>query len=243
MYEFITRRFLACCSKDAKGWQTTVEVEYGGEEFYATGLTVMEKNYLVVYPYDKWSDNYIPDFQEGEEFQPSVCELRDGQTSKPSLLTEADLVSLMDKNGIGARMSIQVHQHCTHACAGTDATIAQHIETIVNRNYVIEHYEGQTKYLLPSVLGIGLIEGYSQIGLQKSLDKPQLRREARTTLVPCLDVVYAEFSPDGTPYGAGVPGRCDQGCNDGRKSRTVQTNIPNCARGIQQDYNGLYSVW
>lgn len=32
---------------------------------------------------------------------PSVCELKDGSTSKPNLLTEADLVGLMDKNGIG----------------------------------------------------------------------------------------------------------------------------------------------
>ncbi|KAF8917851.1 prokaryotic type I DNA topoisomerase [Mucidula mucida] len=170
VYEFITRRFLACCSKDAKGWQTTVDITYGGEEFYATGLTVLEKNYLLVYPYDKWSDNYIPDFQEGEEFPPSICELREGETSKPNLLTEADLVSLMDKNGIG-----------------TDATIAQHIETIITRNYVIEYYEGNTKYLLPSTLGIGLIEGYSQIGFDKSLDKPHLRRETERRMVQVCD--------------------------------------------------------
>jgi DNA topoisomerase-3 len=37
VYEYITRRFLACCSKDAEGWQTTIDVEYGGEEFHATG--------------------------------------------------------------------------------------------------------------------------------------------------------------------------------------------------------------
>ena len=35
---------------------------------------------------------------------PSVCELREGQTTKPSLLTEADLVGLMDKNGIGTML-------------------------------------------------------------------------------------------------------------------------------------------
>lgn len=166
VYEFITRRFLASCSKDALGWQTTVEIDYAGEEFYATGLTVLEKNYLVVYPYDKWVNNNIPDFEEGEEFQPSVCELRDGQTTKPNLLTEADLVALMDKNGIG-----------------TDATIAQHIDTIVTRNYVIERYEGATKYLLPSTLGIGLVEGYNQMGLEKSLDKPILRRETERRMV------------------------------------------------------------
>ena len=37
VYDFITRRFLASCSKDAEGSETTVEVAYGGEEFYVTG--------------------------------------------------------------------------------------------------------------------------------------------------------------------------------------------------------------
>lgn len=38
VYEFITRRYLACCSKDAEGWEKTVEVEYGGERFSASGM-------------------------------------------------------------------------------------------------------------------------------------------------------------------------------------------------------------
>ena len=60
---------------------------------------------------------------------------------------------------------------------GTDATIAQHIQTIVDRGYVIERNEGATKYLVPSTLGIGLVEGYNEIGFDKSLSKPQLRRD------------------------------------------------------------------
>jgi DNA topoisomerase III len=70
-------------------------------QFRSTGLTVRERNYLDVFPYDKWSDKELPNFEEGEEFMPSVCELKDGETTRPSLLTEADLVALMDKNGIG----------------------------------------------------------------------------------------------------------------------------------------------
>jgi DNA topoisomerase-3 len=62
-------------------------------------------------------------------------------------------------------------------CIGTDATIAQHIQTIIDRSYVIERMEGGAKYLVPSTLGIGLIEGYNQIGLAKSVSKPLLRRE------------------------------------------------------------------
>jgi DNA topoisomerase-3 len=38
VYEYIARRFLACCSKDAEGWQTTVDVVCGGEFFHATGI-------------------------------------------------------------------------------------------------------------------------------------------------------------------------------------------------------------
>ena len=64
-----------------------------------------EKNYLIVFTYDKWVGHHIPIFEEGEEFEPSVCELREGQTSKPKYLTEADLVTLMDKNGIGLSLT------------------------------------------------------------------------------------------------------------------------------------------
>lgn len=60
---------------------------------------------------------------------------------------------------------------------GTDATIAQHIQTIIDREYVLERLEGSVKYLVPSTLGMGLIEGYNSIGFRQSLSKPQLRRE------------------------------------------------------------------
>ena len=134
-----------------------------------TGLIVLERNYLDVYPYDKWQGKELPNFEEGATFVPSVCELRDGTTSRPSLLTEADLVGIMDKNGIG-----------------TDATIAQHIDTVINREYVIPRMEGSVKYLVPSTLGIGLVKGYNDIGFDRSLSKPQLRREVRR--VTCENV-------------------------------------------------------
>ena len=62
---------------------------------------ILERNYLDVYVYDRWEGSHVPHFQQGENFMPSVCELREGQTTAPNYLTEADLVNLMDKNGIG----------------------------------------------------------------------------------------------------------------------------------------------
>jgi len=53
-------------------------------------------------------------------------------------LTEADLIALMEKHGIG-----------------TDATHADHIDTIKSREYV-----GMNDiYFVPGTLGMGLVEG------------------------------------------------------------------------------------
>lgn len=160
MYELVTRRFLASCSTNAIGKQTTIEIQIAGEFFSTSGIVVLQRNYLEVYPYDKWTSNPLPDFEEGEEFMPTACELKEGTTTSPNLLTEADLVGLMDKNGIG-----------------TDATIAEHIAKIIDRGYVVAKQQQKTKYLVPSQLGIGLVEGYNAIGFDRSLSKPHLRRE------------------------------------------------------------------
>lgn len=60
---------------------------------------------------------------------------------------------------------------------GTDATIAEHIAKIIEREYVTEKQEQPIKYLVPSALGVGLVEGYNRIGFDRSLSKPHLRRE------------------------------------------------------------------
>ncbi|KAF2972130.1 hypothetical protein GQX73_g1485 [Xylaria multiplex] len=49
IYEFVVRRFLACCSEDAKGVATDVDIMYGEESFHAHGVVVLERNYLEVY--------------------------------------------------------------------------------------------------------------------------------------------------------------------------------------------------
>lgn len=116
VYELICRHFLACVSKDATGSETTVNVIIANEQFTATGLCIYERNYLDVYIYEKWNSKEIHNYQVGNTFQPTELSMPEGSTSPPSLLTEADLIALMDKNGIG-----------------TDATHAEHINTIKTR--------------------------------------------------------------------------------------------------------------
>ncbi|XP_067928784.1 DNA topoisomerase 3-alpha-like [Watersipora subatra] len=152
VYEFITRHFLACCSQDARGFETTVEIAIATEKFTASGLVILERNYLEVYPYEKWSDKDIPNFEKGDLYQPNLIEIQSGQTTPPSLLTEADLIALMEKHGIG-----------------TDATHAEHIEKIQERSYA----GVQDNKFIPGKLGMGLVEGYDALGFEFS--KPYLR--------------------------------------------------------------------
>ncbi|KAL1897189.1 DNA topoisomerase [Ceratocystis pirilliformis] len=193
LYEYIVRRFLACCSEDAKGMATDVEMAYGDEVFMAHGLIVHEKNYLDVYTYENWtSSTQLPRFTVGEKLQPTEAMMTDGKTSAPNYLTEADLIALMDANGVG-----------------TDATMAEHIEKIQTREYVAvidgpgksssstrgargrgsrggrggrvsgpgRASAGGTKYFIPTSLGVALIQGFDRMEFETSLGKPFLRKE------------------------------------------------------------------
>lgn len=66
LYEFIVRHFLACCSQDAQGQETTVEIDIAQERFVAHGLIILARNYLDVYPYDHWSDKVTRGGHQGQ---------------------------------------------------------------------------------------------------------------------------------------------------------------------------------
>eukprot|EP00462_Mataza_sp_D1_P007350 CAMPEP_0175121884 /NCGR_PEP_ID=MMETSP0087-20121206/1411_1 /TAXON_ID=136419 /ORGANISM="Unknown Unknown, Strain D1" /LENGTH=585 /DNA_ID=CAMNT_0016403465 /DNA_START=24 /DNA_END=1777 /DNA_ORIENTATION=+ len=171
LYELVCRHFLACCSHDAIGQQTTVRVRVGEEGFTCSGLMVTDRNYLEVYTYDEWRARQIPVFSEGQRFAPSSLRMEEGTTVAPLLLKEADLIALMDSNGIG-----------------TDATIAQHIQTIKDRGYV----EEKQQYYWPTDLGVGLVKGYDAMGL--SMSQPNLRAhiEHQISLVAAGQLSKAE---------------------------------------------------
>lgn len=166
VYEFVVRRFLACCSEDAKGESTDIEVQWGPETFHTRGLLVLERNYLDVYPYDKWdSSQQLPAYTVGETFQPTEANMADGKTTAPGYLTEPELITLMDANGIG-----------------TDATMAEHIAKIKDRSYVDTRPRSgagrnAVQEFIPTTLGVALIEGYDNVGLDVSVSKPFLRKE------------------------------------------------------------------
>lgn len=81
----------------------------------------------------------IPEYTKGQILKPIQIEKKEGETSPPGLLTESDLITLMEKHGIG-----------------TDATHAEHIEKIQEREYV----QVINRHFVPKELGLALIEGF-----------------------------------------------------------------------------------
>lgn len=75
-------------------------------QFNAGGLNIKERNYLDVYPYENWSCKEIHSYEEGQTFIPTLMEMVEGATTPPRLLTEAELIALMDKHGIGIQRSL-----------------------------------------------------------------------------------------------------------------------------------------
>ncbi len=76
VYEIICKHFLACLSKDAIGNQTKIEIEIGGEIFRARGISIVEMNWLEIYsPYEKWVDTVVPNFEQGDTFEPTLIEM------------------------------------------------------------------------------------------------------------------------------------------------------------------------
>lgn len=75
---------------------------------------ILEKNWLEVYPWEKWNGHDIPEFQEGDVFKNPIIRKMEGKTSPPTLLTEPDLIALLYENGIGM-FQLCILSHFTHA--------------------------------------------------------------------------------------------------------------------------------
>ncbi|CAL0328031.1 unnamed protein product [Lupinus luteus] len=163
LYQYICQHFIGTVSPDCKYLRRKVEFSIGGESFHCTGHNVTTKGFTAIMPWLAVSDKNLPSFIKGQKIEVSKMELYEGSTTPPDYLTESDLISLMEKNGIG-----------------TDASIPVHINNICERNYV--QVQAGRK-LVPTTLGITLVRGYQTI--DPDLCLPDIRSfiEQQITLI------------------------------------------------------------
>lgn len=118
------------------------------ETFSLTGKNVIEAGFTSVMPWKQVSDDDpLPNFTPNEILTIEDVKLDERHTSAPDFLTESELISLMEKHGIG-----------------TDASIPVHINNICERNYV---KVDNGRRLVPTSLGIVLVHGYQKVRNKK----------------------------------------------------------------------------
>lgn len=140
VYEYICRHFLATVSKDLKFKSTTAKIKIENEIFSCTTNLLIDPGYTKLMTWLAFGKNDVTvPFVANEMVKLNDIKLQEGQTSPPDYLTEAELITLMEENGIG-----------------TDASIPVHINNVTLRNYVTV---GTGRKLIPTKLGTVLVHG------------------------------------------------------------------------------------
>lgn len=164
LYDYITRHFIGTLAKDCRYLSTTIKIIINSEVFYITGKTLIDPGYTNIMTWQVsrtviYTDKYynyhtfqafgkneiVPKFSENELVPIQNARLTEHQTAPPDYLTESELITLMEKHGIG-----------------TDASIPVHINNISQRNYVTVT---PGRKLKPTTLGIVLVHGYQKVSI------------------------------------------------------------------------------
>ncbi|XP_030647243.1 DNA topoisomerase 3-beta-1 [Chanos chanos] len=164
LYEYITQHFIATVSQDCKYLQTTITFSIGTEGFSCSGKTLISAGFTEVMPWQGVAqEEELPVCQRGDLFTVDEIKLLEKQTNPPDYLTEAELITLMEKHGIG-----------------TDASIPVHINNICQRNYVTVE---SGRKLKPTSLGIVLVHGYYKIDAELVLPTIRSAVEKQLNLI------------------------------------------------------------
>ncbi len=152
LYDFVVRHFLATMSDKALLKRQQLIVQIGGEQFKVSGVRIVQPGYLEIYKYEIPQEKALPILKRGDLVEVLKIEVREGETEPPPYLSEAELLKLMDRLGIG-----------------TDATAAQHIQTNVERGY----FYIENKRCIPTPLGKALIKALESV--KPELVRPEVR--------------------------------------------------------------------
>jgi DNA topoisomerase-1 len=138
IWEYVARRFYAnAYAEDAVQQTQKAAIKIADVSFFADGRMVVKPGYMLYYPYFKPADQPVPQMRPGQVLTVVEVRLVEGETKPPPRLDEAELLRLMEKNGIG-----------------TDATRATYPSLIVERRYASR----QGGRYRPTLLGLKLVE-------------------------------------------------------------------------------------
>ncbi|KAI3414013.1 hypothetical protein GPALN_011479 [Globodera pallida] len=160
VHEYIVQHFLATLMRPCKYLTKTVNHRSRLHDRCSTGWPVAQDQTM--------ADNALI---VGQRIAIKKVDMIERMTAPPDYLTESELISLMEKYGIG-----------------TDGSIPTHIHTIYLRKYVTIE---ENRQLVPTKLGIALIHGYRRVDPDQTLLSMRVNVERQMDLIANGEADYA----------------------------------------------------
>ncbi len=123
LYDLIVRRTLATFAEPAKRQTSTIELEIKNEPFTTSGTTTLESGWHIFYGrFAKFKEVELPNLNEGDKVKIKKIELQDKETQPPKRFTPASIIKELENRNLG-----------------TKATRSSIIESLYQRNYLLEN--------------------------------------------------------------------------------------------------------
>ncbi|MDZ7816924.1 MAG: type I DNA topoisomerase [Planctomycetota bacterium] len=211
LYSLIWHHFICSQMQPAKYEVINVDVEAGRAVFRANGRRLLFDGFLrAAYRPDKLKDQILPQMNSGDQLKLLQLDKSQNFTQPPARFTQATLVKLLEKKGIGR--------------PSTYATI---MSTIIDRNYVLL----EKKKFKPTELGMlvsdKLVKHFPDIinvsftsEMEEKLDKVET---SNLSWVNLLREFYKQFS-------AALEKAFEE--MEGEKNKTLDEKCPECGEQL-----------
>jgi len=122
LYDLICRRFFSVFASPAIRESMQVLIDVNGNKFLTNGRRTLEKGWMEFYgPYAKFDEIILPDLKKGDELSVKQLDLLSKQTAPPPRYSQASIIKELEKRNLGTR-----------------ATRAAILQTLYDRNYIID---------------------------------------------------------------------------------------------------------
>lgn len=103
IYSLIWKRAVACQMNEARFNISSADIVSKKHLFRATGTVMLFDGFLKVYPYSNASrdSNEVPVLKNGQDILLSKLDIKEDETKPPPRFTDASLVKVLEKEGIG----------------------------------------------------------------------------------------------------------------------------------------------
>ncbi len=144
VYDVIVRRYIALFLPDAEISKIHLQIMISNEPFKSVLTKIENPGFFVIYPYNEPRENLVDiELKEDQElYLARVYPPEKKMTQPPPRLTEGELISIMERLGLG-----------------TKSTRPDHIETLISRGYV----DRKGKKLSVTRLGYSIISFLEKI--------------------------------------------------------------------------------